>query len=224
MLIYICIFSSSFYTVLHTTMSTAFSLPQQVPHQVQIFETLLTSFIQDYSTQITNNKAKLDTLLTKTESMGYKLGQSIIERATFNLAPKNELDSIKYLCKVFWLILFNKEIDKLSTNRQGTYVLVDSKFQFHTAAWLPKRSKSDQKEAGANKSNLANRNKTLGQNNFKKPSDYSLLYVSFISGIIRGALCCLGHICLVTSEIEEESLVKFVVAVTTNQSIGDMEK
>lgn len=182
-----------------------------LPHQVQLFETLLISFIQDYAQQITSKKAKLDSSLTKTESMGYKLGQTIIERATFNLAPKNELDSIKYLCKVFWTMLFNKEIDKLSTNRQGTYVLVDSNFTFHTSAWEPKMSKS---------SITPVKSKTLGIASQKKPSDYSLLYVAFISGIIRGALCCLGHICLVTSEIEEENLVKFVVAVTTNQSLG----
>ena len=185
-------------------------MASHVPHQVQLFETLLTSFIQEFSQQVTQNQAKLDSLLTKTESMGYKLGQTIIERATFNLAPKNELDSIRYLCKVFWTMLFNKEIDKLSTNRQGTYVLVDSNFPFHTSAWMPKRNKN---------SPAPPKSKTLGVVNHKKPSDYSLLYVAFVSGIIRGALCCLGHVCLVTSEIEEEKLVKFVVAVTTNQSI-----
>lgn len=104
-------------------------------------------------------------------------------------------------------MLFNKEIDKLSTNRQGTYVLVDSNFNFHTAAWQPKRSK-----------NLYSRNQNLGEKQSVKPSEYSLLYISFLSGMVRGALCCLGHICLVTSEIDENRTVKFVVAVTNNSN------
>lgn len=185
-----------------------------LPHHVQMFEFLVSTYVQDLNSDIQTDETSLNTILTKLESMGYKLGQTIIERATFNTSPKNELEAIKYTCKIFWVMLFNKEMDRLSTNRQGTYVLTDVNFAFHTSLWSPEKNSSTD-ISGVLRSNKKNHAKQQHENN---PSEYSLLYLALISGLIRGALCCLGHICLVTGEVEESGLVKFVVAVTSSQA------
>lgn len=54
-----------------------------LPPELHLFESIITTFVTDYSKQINNSQSKLDSTLTKLESMGYRLGQSIIERATF---------------------------------------------------------------------------------------------------------------------------------------------
>ena len=59
--------------------------------------------------------------LSKIEGLGYRLGQTIVEKSTIHTQLKNEINAIKFICKTFWTILFNKEIDKLSTDRKGTY-------------------------------------------------------------------------------------------------------
>lgn len=43
---------------------------------------------------------------------------------------KDELDTVKFICKDFWVALYKKQIDNLRTNHQGTYVLQDNSFKF----------------------------------------------------------------------------------------------
>ncbi|KFZ50043.1 Trafficking protein particle complex subunit 6B, partial [Podiceps cristatus] len=67
------------------------------------------------------------------ESMGFRVGQGLIERFTKDTARfKDELDIMKFICKDFWTTVFKKQIDNLRTNHQGIYVLQDNKFRLLT--------------------------------------------------------------------------------------------
>jgi len=162
--------------------------------------------------------------LTKLESMGYRLGQMIVERATINATPKTEIESLKYVCKSVWPILFNKEIDRLTTNRAGTYILIDNSFPFYVASWCERENPTEKLEDSSRNKKTSRDNKiqegekTLEEST-NEPSDYTLMYISFIGGIIRGTLCCLGHVSMITSEITgEDSSFKLQVAISSNFS------
>ncbi len=45
------------------------------------------------------------------------------------------LDVVKFICKDFWVSLFQKQIDNLKTNHRGVYVLTDNSFR-----WISKMS------------------------------------------------------------------------------------
>ena len=45
---------------------------------------------------------------------------------------KDELDTMKFVCKDFWMSMYKKQIDNLRTNHQGVYVLQDNRFKMLT--------------------------------------------------------------------------------------------
>jgi hypothetical protein len=53
------------------------------------------------------------------EQMGFRVGQSLVEKATIN-KPRfiDTLDIIKFICKDFWILAFTKQIDNLRTNHK----------------------------------------------------------------------------------------------------------
>lgn len=57
--------------------------------------------------------------------MGQALGERL-PRET--LAFREKLDALKFLCKDLWAAMFQKHMDGLQTNHQGTYVLQDNSF------------------------------------------------------------------------------------------------
>ncbi|XP_052768088.1 trafficking protein particle complex subunit 6B-like [Mya arenaria] len=74
-----------------------------------------------------------DQCINKLESLGFRIGQSLVERFTKDTARfKDDLDIMKFICKDFWSVVFKKQIDNLRTNHQGVYVLQDNKFRFLT--------------------------------------------------------------------------------------------
>ena len=44
---------------------------------------------------------------------------------------KNELDAVVFICKQFWTLAFNKQVDNLKTNHQVTRILILSYSCFH---------------------------------------------------------------------------------------------
>uniref|UniRef100_A0A8D1UZC3 Trafficking protein particle complex subunit 6A n=1 Tax=Sus scrofa TaxID=9823 RepID=A0A8D1UZC3_PIG len=67
--------------------------------------------------------------LSVLEGMGFRVGQALGERLPREtLAFREELDVLKFLCKDLWVAVFQKQIDSLRTNHQGTYVLQDNSF------------------------------------------------------------------------------------------------
>ncbi|NXM08095.1 TPC6B protein, partial [Tyrannus savana] len=110
---------------------------------------------------------------TKLESMGFRVGQGLIERFTKDTARfKDELDIMKFICKDFWTTVFKKQIDNLRTNHQGFYVLQDNKFRLLT-----------QMSAG------------------KQYLEHAPKYLAFTCGLIRGGLSNLGIKSIVTAEV-----------------------
>uniref|UniRef100_A0A667HRG7 Trafficking protein particle complex 6A n=1 Tax=Lynx canadensis TaxID=61383 RepID=A0A667HRG7_LYNCA len=67
--------------------------------------------------------------LSVLEGMGFRVGQALGERLPQEtLAFREELDVLKFLCKDLWVAVFQKQMDSLRTNHQGTYVLQDNSF------------------------------------------------------------------------------------------------
>nr|KAG5685832.1 hypothetical protein BaRGS_011099 [Batillaria attramentaria] len=65
-------------------------------------------------------KDEKDGCIAKLESIGFRVGQSLIERFTKDCSRfKDELDTMKFICKDFWNSVYKKQIDNLRTNHQG---------------------------------------------------------------------------------------------------------
>ncbi|XP_029013048.1 trafficking protein particle complex subunit 6b [Betta splendens] len=123
--------------------------------------------------------------VTKLESMGFRVGQGLLERLTKDTARfKDELDVMKFICKDFWTCVFKKQIDNLRTNHQGIYVLQDNAFRLLA-----------QLSAG------------------KQYLELSPKYLAFTCGLVRGALCGLGVKSIVTAEVSVMPACKFQVMI-----------
>lgn len=86
----------------------------------------------------------------KMERLGYDVGYRLMERIAQSkgLAPPaptngngtnksttatvaaHQLEAVKFLCKEFWMTLYQKQIDKLQTNHRGVFVLKDLDFKW----------------------------------------------------------------------------------------------
>uniref|UniRef100_A0A0B7A0W2 Trafficking protein particle complex subunit 6B n=1 Tax=Arion vulgaris TaxID=1028688 RepID=A0A0B7A0W2_9EUPU len=130
-------------------------------------------------------KDEKDQCISKLEALGFRVGQSLIERFTKECSRfKDELDTMKFLCKDFWNLVYKKQIDNLRTNHQGVYVLQDNKFKF-----LVQMSTGKQYMESAPK------------------------YLAFPCGMIRGALSNLGVNCIVTAEVSAMPSCKFQIQI-----------
>ncbi|CAF1230108.1 unnamed protein product [Didymodactylos carnosus] len=120
--------------------------------------------------------------------LGYRVGYVLSERISKE-SPlfRDELNTIKYLCKELWLNLFKKQVDNLRTNHQGVYVIQDIKFRL-----LQQISSSLSQNKTSAKTTKQN------SNNFDK---LHTAYLSYSVGLIRGILTNLGYPCRVTAEI-----------------------
>ncbi|KAJ3031399.1 UNVERIFIED_CONTAM: Trafficking protein particle complex subunit 33 [Siphonaria sp. JEL0065] len=60
----------------------------------------------------------------KLETLGFKVGLALTEKATRD-RPRfaDNLDIVKFICKDFWLAVFNKQIDNLKTNHRVSHSL-----------------------------------------------------------------------------------------------------
>ncbi|BFZ07344.1 hypothetical protein BsWGS_10383 [Bradybaena similaris] len=131
------------------------------------------------------SKEEKDQCISKLEALGFRVGQSLIERFTKDGSRfKDELDTMKFLCKEFWNLVYKKQIDNLRTNHQGVYVLQDNKFKF-----LVQMSTGKQYMESAPK------------------------YLAFPCGMIRGALSNLGVNCIVTAEVSAMPACKFQIQI-----------
>ncbi|CAL8324205.1 unnamed protein product [Merluccius merluccius] len=123
--------------------------------------------------------------ITKLETMGFRVGQGLIERFTKETPRfKDELDIMKFICKDFWTCLFKKQIDNLRTNHQGIYVLQDNSFRLLS-----------QLSAG------------------KQYLEHAPKYLAFTCGLVRGGLSDLGVKSVVTAEVAGMPACKFQVMI-----------
>ncbi|XP_072464106.1 trafficking protein particle complex subunit 6A isoform X4 [Notamacropus eugenii] len=123
--------------------------------------------------------------LTVLEGMGFRVGQGLAERLPRGvLVFREELDTIKFLCRDLWGAVFRKQTDNLRTNHQGTYVLQDNNFPFLTQmAW--------------------------GQQYLEEAPKF----LAFTCGLLRGTLSALGIESSVTASVSSLPACKFQVVI-----------
>eukprot|EP00057_Strongylocentrotus_purpuratus_P032724 XP_788619.2 PREDICTED: trafficking protein particle complex subunit 6B-like [Strongylocentrotus purpuratus] len=75
--------------------------------------------------QRTTSPDDKDKVISKLEQMGYRVGQSLIEKFTRE-SPRfsSELDIIKFVCKDLWNGVYKKQVDNLRTNHQVSEILL----------------------------------------------------------------------------------------------------
>ncbi|XP_051684429.1 trafficking protein particle complex subunit 6A [Oryctolagus cuniculus] len=123
--------------------------------------------------------------LSVLEGMGFRVGQALGERLPQDaLALREELDALKFLCKDLWVAVFQKQVDGLRTNHQGTYVLQDNSFPL----LLPMASGLQYQEEAAK-------------------------FLAFPCGLLRGSLHTLGFRSLVTASVAALPACKFQVMI-----------
>ncbi|KAI9522110.1 Trafficking protein particle complex subunit 6B [Dissostichus eleginoides] len=155
-----------------------------------LFDFLHMEIVSHMYTEQQSSKGEMDNkdravCVSVLESMGFRVGQGIIERLTRDSPSfKDELDVMKFVCKDFWTKVFRRQVDNLRTNHQGTYVLQDNKFSFLT-----------QLSSG------------------KQYLDQAPKYLAFSCGVVRGALSNLGMDSVVTAEVSVMPSCKFQVVV-----------
>ncbi|ESO86177.1 hypothetical protein LOTGIDRAFT_220856 [Lottia gigantea] len=142
----------------------------------------LVSYIHQSCSKEENSK---DISISRLESIGFRVGQSLIERFTKDSARfKDELDTMKFICKEFWNAIYKKQVDNLRTNHQGVYVLQDNRFKFLTQI-----------------------------SNGKQYMESAPKYLAFPCGLLRGALSNLGVNCIVTAEVSAMPACKFQIQI-----------
>ncbi|XP_029781213.1 trafficking protein particle complex subunit 6A isoform X1 [Suricata suricatta] len=100
------------------------------------------------------------------------------------LAFREELDVLKFLCKDLWVAVFQKQMDSLRANHQGTYVLQDNSFPL-----LIRMASGLQYLEEAPK------------------------FLAFTCGLLRGTLSTLGIKSLVTASVASLPTCKFQVVI-----------
>lgn len=61
--------------------------------------------------------------------LGFDLGKRVASRITLGIAPfSDSRDALKFICKEFWLYMFNQQATRLQANKKGVFVIYDSNF------------------------------------------------------------------------------------------------
>ncbi|OQO03452.1 hypothetical protein B0A48_10116 [Cryoendolithus antarcticus] len=132
-----------------------------------------------------------EALYFRLNNMGYRVGQGLAERFSTNRPrPVTPLETIKFICKDLWPLLFRKQIDNLKTNHRGIFVLTDVRFQ-------PLSRVSVDRRAGPRAAEELVRR--------------AQVYLVFPAGVIRGALSALGIEATVQGETTEIPTATFQI-------------
>eukprot|EP00871_Galdieria_phlegrea_P002421 jgi/Galph1/317/GphlegSOOS_G5070.1 len=129
--------------------------------------------------------------MERLDTLGRDIGRRWIEKlAEGTPIFSSELDKVKFICKEFWVSVFNKQIDNLKTNNKGTYVLSDKIFK-----------------------NLLHVSET--PDSYGQVEDY----VIFPAGLVRGAFEGLGLNCEVNSDCSSPPQCIFTITLMMNQNV-----
>jgi hypothetical protein len=157
-----------------------------------LFDYLHMAIVDYYNNE---NEKDIDSSSLYLSQIGYRVGYSLSERLSKeNPRYRDELDTVKYLCKELWICLFKKQVDNLRTNHQGVYVIHDGRFRLLQQT-------------------LLSMNKTVDNSN-----RMHTLYIAYSNGLLRGILTNMGYPCRVTAEIVDFG-VRFQIEInsTTGQ-------
>ncbi|CAF3392695.1 unnamed protein product [Rotaria sp. Silwood1] len=156
-----------------------------------LFDYLHMAIVEFYNNENENDVESTSLYLSQ---IGYRVGYSLSERLSKeNPRYRDELDTVKYLCKELWICLFKKQVDNLRTNHQGVYVIHDGRFRLLQQT-------------------LLTMNKPIDNIN-----QLHALYIAYSTGLIRGILTNMGYPCRVTAEIVDFG-VKFQIEI--NSTVG----
>ena len=156
-----------------------------------LFDYLHMSIVEYYQNE---NETDIDLAIATLTQIGFRVGYSLSEKLSKeNARYRDELDTVKYLCKELWICLFKKQVDNLRTNHQGVYVIHDIKFRLLQQT-------------------LVSMNKSI-----ENANRLQTLYISYSIGLIKGILTNLGYPCRVTAEIAERG-VSFQIEMVAQKS------
>ena len=125
------------------------------------------------------------------QGLGFSVGQRLADRYTKDLHfLSDQLDVIKFLCKDFWLHVFQRQVDKLQTNHRGVYVLHD--VQCRTLAHCAPLQGMTAREL----------------------EEQQRVLLAFSCGLIRGALSNLGLTATVRADIVKGAACHFTITDT----------
>eukprot|EP01134_Creolimax_fragrantissima_P006937 CFRG6937T1 len=131
-----------------------------------------------------------DFVHVKLEKIGFSCGRCLAERLTQDMPRMtDQLEVIKFICKDFWMNIYQKQVDNLRTNHRGVYVLQDNKFQ----SFVP----------------IANGTQYIDQ---MSP------FLAMPCGLIRGALAALGHTATVHADVVNMPACTFQIRIQRVES------
>lgn len=153
------------------------------------FDLLFTEVLRAAQKDVSASSDGMQHELTRgrVEAMGFDVGfRKVARSAAAKPLQRTPLELIKFICKDFWSVMFQKHADRLQTNRREMFVLNDSQFR-----WLRRLQGSDGEEV----------------------QRHAGLVLDFACGAIRGALANLGLDCTVNAEIKAIPSCTFVVKI-----------
>lgn len=130
------------------------------------------------------------------EQNGFYIGSRLIERLML-IKPivGEQIECVKFICKDFWILLFQKQADRLQTNCKGEYVI-----QEKCLGWI--------------KYMVYGPGGTETNEDSVSVEDLTALLIALACGIIRGALTCLGFPCIITAEYNSPPACSFQIRMT----------
>lgn len=168
------------------------------------------------------------------QSCGFRVGARVAERLTLKCSRMPEQrECVKFVCKDLWHFLFQKQADRLQTNRRGGYVIHDSALPWLRRLGTPTETAASAADAPVVSSSAAS-TAVLGG----RPSGLCLeadaggealdaallsladtqphLHVAFVCGVIRGALAALGLVCSVVAEAPRPPSCAFQIRIPSS--------
>ncbi|OEH75445.1 transport protein particle component bet3 domain-containing protein [Cyclospora cayetanensis] len=148
------------------------------------------------------------------ESGGFRVGSRVAERLTLKCCRMPEQrECVKFVCKDLWHFLFQKQADRLQTNRRGGYVVHDASLPWlrrvhPLAASLPPATAGVRK--GCDAIQQQHEEELL-----RTAATQPQLHVAFVCGAIRGALAALGLECTVTAEASRPPSCAFQIRISS---------
>ncbi|KFG29274.1 transport protein particle (trapp) component, bet3 protein [Toxoplasma gondii TgCatPRC2] len=154
------------------------------------------------------------------EAAGFQIGVRLLERLSLRLSTRmwEQRECLKFVCKDLWQVLFQKQADRLQTNRRGGYVIQD-----HDLPWLRRLRPADAKDllagctyTGVPATRADGRERLEGVDAAGAVAalcQEPLVHVSLLSGIIRGALANMGLSCTVTADAAASPCCSFQIRI-----------
>ncbi|PFH31839.1 transport protein particle (trapp) component, bet3 protein [Besnoitia besnoiti] len=153
------------------------------------------------------------------ETAGFQVGVRLLERLSLRLQARvwEQRECLKFICKDLWQILFQKQADRLQTNRRGGYVIQD-----HSLPWLRRlrptaasAAASADLHEGAERANVESEALAVKQTEAAVATltQEPLIHVALVCGIIRGALANMGLTCTVTAEVTASPYCSFQIRI-----------